>query len=95
MSAQDAVLREAWWGGGRATGARPDLVHIVEWPAGRDEGYALCGKRISHRAIYPLGTARQARVDTCTPCRRKLLDRRPSAPVYPIQQRTNRKRVTS
>lgn len=95
MSGQEAVVREAWWGGGRATGARPDIVHVVAWPAGRDEGYAVCGKHLKHRRTFALGSARQARVPVCTPCLRRLGDMAPSAPVVPIQNRTNRKRVRS
>ena len=103
MSAQAGVLREAWWGGNRAAGGRPQPVHYVEWPAGRDHGYALCGKHLGQdKALRStgittaeLGTAKSLRVTVCGPCQRAIEKRRPNAPVVPIQHNRNRKRVTS
>lgn len=101
MSDQRQELREAWWGGNRAAGGRPQPVHYVEWEAGRRHGYALCRALIgitkarveTGLRMYPLGTAKAARVTVCGPCQRALEKRRPSAPVVPIQQ-SHRRKVT-
>ena len=100
MSDQAQQLREAWWGGNRSLGGRPMPVHLVNWEAGRRHGYALCraliglhGARETGIQVYPLGTAKAARVEICGPCTRALAKRAPSAPVVPIQQ-SRRKKVT-
>ena|SRR6185437_12488790 len=103
MSDQAAVLQEAWWGGNRAAGGRPQPVHYVEWPRGRRAGYALCGKHIGTTkagnatgiTTAELGTAKSVRVTVCGPCQRALERRRPSAPVVPIRRNPGRKRVIS
>lgn len=102
MSAQTQVLQEAWWGGNRAAGGRPEPVHVVNWPPGRHHGYALCGKHLGTTAggretgvqTYQLGTAKSLRVAVCTPCVKALERSRPSAPVVPIRT-PKRRRVTS
>lgn len=101
MSDQAQQLREAWWGGNRSLGGRPMPVHIVNWEADRRHGYALCraligitkARKETGIQVYPLGTAKAARVEVCGPCVRALEQRRPSAPVVPIQQ-FNRRKVT-
>ncbi len=62
------MRREAWGHRDPVSGTY-DPPHLVDWPAGRYEGRALCGKDLKPVRLDPAGTADRVDVRMCSSCR--------------------------
>jgi hypothetical protein len=67
------TLREAWPGPAPANRGKP--VHVVDWPAGRTDGHALCGRQVERVAVFALGWAQHVGVTRCRVCDQRTEER--------------------
>lgn len=79
------TLYEAWPGYWRANRGNP--VHVVDWPADRRHGHALCGRELEHVALYSVGWASHVGVERCGRCEARLAERRGAAEVIALPMR--------